>query len=44
MDCYNVPPLMETSALCICILSFTNSKGLVKKPAIAPAPPEHMIL
>lgn len=39
-----LPPLIETSALWICILSLTISKGVVKKPASAEAVDEHKIL
>ena len=38
------PPFWATSALWICILSLTISKGVVAHPAIDPATDEHKIL
>jgi len=38
------PPVWATSALWICILSFTISKGVVKYPAMAPAIDEQRML
>lgn len=40
----NRPPVWATSALWICILSFTIYNGVVKYPAIPPAIDEHKIL
>jgi hypothetical protein len=35
--------LVATSALCICILNFTSSRGVTKYPAMEDAPAEHII-
>ena len=40
----SLPPVCATSALWICILNFTISKGVVAHPAIDPATDEHNIL
>ena len=43
-ESWRLPPLWATSALCICILSFTISNGVVAQPAIDPATDEQRIL